>query len=175
MMAGNVLGGECADRAAGVGVGVAYRSLGAKPSRQLQARRLRPGACTSTTGCRSASLPNMPTRPRCWTPRARLPGRALDFHQGDPLHRWPLWPPFSTLLSLPKPLSLVPLSLWPSSRPPAPSTMVVPNSCCTFKAKFTQPLLPAFTVRPCQGPREVRVGWREVGFHQGLSVPFSLP
>lgn len=65
-----------------------------------------------------------------------------------------------------KPLSLVPLSLWP---PPlqasCPSTMVVLKQLLhTFKAKFTQPLLPAFTVRPCQGPREVRVGWREVGF-----------
>lgn len=32
------------------------------------ARRPRPGASTSTTGCRSASPPSTPTRPRCWSP-----------------------------------------------------------------------------------------------------------
>lgn len=32
------------------------------------ARRPRPGACTSTTGCRSASRPSTPTKSRCWTP-----------------------------------------------------------------------------------------------------------
>lgn len=143
------------------GVGVAYRSLG----RFEQLGKTAASWCLHVNNwlqvsftakhANKAKMLDAPV-PDCL-------GVHCDFHQGDPLRALAgLWPPFSTVLSLPKPLSPVPLSLWPST----PGLLSFYNGRTkqllhTFKAKFTQPLLPAFTVRPCQGPREGKAGWRE--------------
>lgn len=106
------------------------------------------------------------------TPVPDCLGVHCDFHQGDPGP--PLTSPATpSAVSLPKPLLLVPLFLLPST----PGLLSFYNARTkqllhTFKAKFTQPLLPAFTVRPPPRPRgKSRRGVRAGFTTEPLCVP----
>lgn len=119
------------------------------------ARLPHPGACTSTTGCRSASQPSTPTRPRRWMPPCLTAWACTATSTKVTLGpKWHLQPPLPICLSATKPLTG-----FLSFCPPHPGLLSFYNARTkqllhTFKAKFTQPLLPAFTVRPLPWPRQ---------------------